>query len=106
MRWNDDRGFGFVRPDTAQQEVFIHMTAFRQSGCRRPRAGDRISYQTHSEHSGKGRVVNARIEGLSNPSMVDSSTRRSQPKIRPRVPGLGWLTKGLMLLILLMLGCS
>jgi cold shock CspA family protein len=34
-RWNDDRGFGFIKPSGDAQDVFAHISAFPRDG-RRP----------------------------------------------------------------------
>ncbi|HAG83699.1 MAG TPA: hypothetical protein DCL61_21760 [Cyanobacteria bacterium UBA12227] len=40
--WKDDRGFGFIKPEDGGQEVFLHITAFKDVN-RRPQVGDVIS---------------------------------------------------------------
>ena len=71
-RWNDERGFGFISPNDGGPDVFVHISALRKIG-RRPMAGDVITYQIHTDNSGKIRAVNAVIEGL---AQGKSSTRR------------------------------
>jgi cold shock CspA family protein len=39
-KWNDDRGFGFIRPTQGGPEVFAHVSAFPRDG-QRPRLGER-----------------------------------------------------------------
>lgn len=34
-RWNDDRGFGFITPIPAGQDVFVHISALRATACGR-----------------------------------------------------------------------
>ncbi len=63
-RWNDDKGFGFIRGKESKRDIFIHISAFKKNINRRPKVGDVIFYETHIENSGKIRAVNARIEGL------------------------------------------
>lgn len=34
VRWNGDKGFGFVRCDMDQKEYFVHISAFPEMVCR------------------------------------------------------------------------
>ena len=43
VRWIDDKGFGFIRPDNASHEIFIHITALKEMN-RKPIVGDLIRY--------------------------------------------------------------
>jgi uncharacterized membrane protein YsdA (DUF1294 family)/cold shock CspA family protein len=70
----DDRGFGFIKPDEGGQEVFVHITAFKDVN-RRPQVGDVIHYQLAVGENGKVRACNAFIEGAtSQPSPKPSSS--------------------------------
>ena len=62
-RWKEDKGFGFIRPEHSQVDVFIHISALSNSP-RRPVVGDMIYYQLHVDNDGKIKAVNARIEGV------------------------------------------
>ncbi len=62
-RWKEDKGFGFIRPEQTPNDVFIHISAFKNS-LRRPVVGDIIYYQLHVDNDGKIKAVNARIEGV------------------------------------------
>ena len=62
-RWKEDKGFGFIRPEQTSDDVFIHISAFKNS-LRRPVVGDVIYYQLHVDNDGKIQAVNARIEGV------------------------------------------
>ncbi len=39
-----DRGFGFIRPDNAQQDVFFHQNALVGVSIDQLREGDRVSF--------------------------------------------------------------
>ena len=64
IRWNDERGFGFISPNDDGHDVFVHISALRIIG-RRPMVDDVITYDIHTDNSGKERAINAVIEGLS-----------------------------------------
>ncbi len=63
-RWNDDKGFGFVRPENASKEIFIHISALKKMG-RRPVVGDIISFRVETDGNGKTRAINASIADVS-----------------------------------------
>lgn len=63
QRWDDEKGFGFIQPETGGKLVFMHISALRNSG-RRPKVGDMIFYQLFTMRDGKLRAINARIEGV------------------------------------------
>ena len=70
VRWNDDRGFGFIQVLSGGEEVFIHITALKGMP-RRPVVGDIIYFQEEQGEDGKRRAKSARIEGLAkNPGKI------------------------------------
>jgi cold shock CspA family protein len=62
-RWIEARGFGFIKPETGQGELFIHISAFKNRG-RQPVVGDVIFYHVSVDRDGKTRAINARIAGV------------------------------------------
>ncbi len=65
QRWNDEKGFGFIAAENAEQrEVFLHISALTNTS-RRPVIGDVIFYQIYTDSAGKVKAVNARIDGVS-----------------------------------------
>jgi uncharacterized membrane protein YsdA (DUF1294 family)/cold shock CspA family protein len=43
IEWNDERGFGFIRPDGTHERLFVHISQMPR-GATRPELGDRVSY--------------------------------------------------------------
>lgn len=64
IRWFDEKGFGFIKPDNGKDDIFIHISALRGMS-RKPLIGDVIHYQISFDANGKTRAVNAKIEGVS-----------------------------------------
>ncbi|NEX20472.1 cold shock domain-containing protein [Thiorhodococcus mannitoliphagus] len=63
QRWNDEKGFGFIRPLNADGDVFVHISAFRGLP-RRPVVGDVVNYTLETDREGRSKAINATIEGL------------------------------------------
>ncbi len=55
VKWNDDRGFGFLSPNQSNDEIFVHISAFPNDG-KRPQPGETLSYETEQQ-DGKIRAV-------------------------------------------------
>lgn len=62
--WKEDRGFGFITPETGGKDIFIHISAIGSESGRRPEPGDVIQYQVARDKHGKFRAVNAHIESI------------------------------------------
>jgi cold shock CspA family protein len=60
MRWNGDRGFGFIRPDVGAEDVFCHVSALEPG--EEPAAGDKVTFvNSFNEGKGKTEAVNVRV---------------------------------------------
>ncbi|WP_347485790.1 cold shock domain-containing protein [Vandammella animalimorsus] len=57
-RWNDDRGFGFLKASgNDDAEVFVHISEFPKDG-RRPTVGERVSFEVVTDEKGKKKAKN------------------------------------------------
>ena len=81
--WKEDRGFGFITPDNAGRDVFLHISAIGETG-RRPVPGDIIHYQVARDKQGKFRAVNASIEGVNAQNSSTNGPNKEKPS-------LGWI---------------
>jgi len=82
-RWNDDKGFGFITSDTGK-DIFIHVSALKWME-RRPKVGDVLTFQIDTDHEGKEKAVNAKIEGVAE---VRERPVRNNVKKRNKSNGL------------------
>ncbi len=71
ISWQDDRGFGFIKPPNGGKEVFLHISTLK-SGGRRPKVGDIIYYDLTTNHHGKLRAENTSIEEV----ILQSNTKK------------------------------
>lgn len=62
IKWNDERGFGFISSAHGGTELFVHVSAF-QHGTERPRIGELVSYESEVGPNGKLRAVRAMRAG-------------------------------------------
>lgn len=62
--FNEQKGFGFIKPDDGGTDVFVHITALERSGIGQLNEGARISYDTEPDKRGKGpKAVNLQHAG-------------------------------------------
>lgn len=77
VRWLDDKGFGFIRPASGGNDIFIHISALRGMN-RPPIVGDTIHYQTEIDAQGKVRAIHASIEGVPKQMTLESMVKKSR----------------------------
>ena len=75
VKWDDARGFGFVRPIEGGADVFVHITSF-PFGTGRPDVGEQVSFEI--EESDKGPRA---------AQVISLRTIKSEPVDMPVVPG-------------------
>jgi cold shock CspA family protein len=76
IRWQDERGFGFIRLSDGG-EVFLHISALGQIE-RRPQLGDEVIFEIEEESNGRRRAANAVIKGV----LSLTPTQRPSPSAR------------------------
>lgn len=83
VRWNDERGFGFVAIAQGGEEVFVHVSAFPRDGVR-PRVGEVISFDVNTGPDGRRRAIAVRRAAAANATRSSGASRR-----HARRPALG-----------------
>ena len=68
LKWNDDRGFGFLQPADGTATVFVHISGFTNPG-RRPSEGDEVTFRVDRSER-RSKAVEVRIKGLPMPDTV------------------------------------
>lgn len=63
VKWfNDQKGFGFIKPDEGGADVFVHISAVERSGLRTLAENQSIAYELHKdERRGKTSAVDLKI---------------------------------------------
>jgi cold shock protein len=57
VKWfSDEKGFGFITPDEAGKDVFVHHSAIQSGGYRSLAEGARVSYETERGPKGPAAV--------------------------------------------------
>lgn len=62
IKWNDEKGFGFIKLDNSNEEVFFHISALHNS-VRRPLVGDAVFFKIGSDDKGQRCAVEVGIQG-------------------------------------------
>ena len=52
--YNEQKGYGFIQPESGGADVFVHISAVERSGVGMLDEGMRVSYETQPDPKGKG----------------------------------------------------
>lgn len=63
VKWfNDQKGYGFIKPDEGGQDIFVHISAVERSGLTTLAEDQAISYELHTdERRGKTSAVELKV---------------------------------------------
>jgi Predicted membrane protein len=61
--WNDERGFGFITPDTGGKQLFVHINALNNRN-RRPDINQLVTYSLSIDKQGRPCAVKAVLAGV------------------------------------------
>lgn len=62
QKWNDEKGFGFIKPELGNREFFFHIKSFRNGG-NRPAVGMRVNFEPGEDSQGRMQANNVRVSG-------------------------------------------
>jgi len=92
-KWNDDKGFGFITRNDSNQQVFVHISAFRNTQQRsRPTVGEDVSFEVADDIK-KGLQAYNVIYLNRQPLAITPKTSTRTAAVRSSGIGLGVLAK-------------
>ena len=66
VKWfNGRKGYGFIEPEDGGNDVFVHVTALKDSGIKFLNEGDKVSYEL-TENRGRMAAGNLSLDGDSS----------------------------------------
>lgn len=84
VKWNDERGFGFIEPAQGTSELFVHISAFSRGGAR-PQVGELVSFELEVRADGKRTAV--RVLRAGEPAARAAAAARRQARRRQAPSG-------------------
>lgn len=100
IKWNDERGFGFVALPQSHDEVFVHISAFPGEGGR-PRLGETISFEVRTGPDGRRRA-----ESVERPGVRKASSKQHAAPSRNQRTLIGSVSMIIVVLALCFAGYS
>lgn len=85
IKWNAERGFGFLVAEHGDQELFVHMSAFPRDG-RPPALGEPLSFEMELDKEGRKRAVRVRRPGAPEPRVPQRHAHDQVRHLARRAP--------------------
>jgi CspA family cold shock protein len=64
VKWfNQTKGFGFIRPDGGNKDVFVHISAVGRAGLQTLAEGQKVSFEVQRGRDGRESAENLTIVG-------------------------------------------
>ena len=74
VKWfNGRKGYGFIEPEDGGNDVFVHVTALKDSGIKFLNEGDKVSYEL-TENRGRMAAGNLSLDGASSSDSDEASS--------------------------------
>jgi len=88
IRWNEDRGFGFIKLPNNKDDIFIHISELKTMS-RRPQLNDVIYFDIVTDVKGKTKAINATIEGVPEKPIKPHRNKTNTNKKLSKTPSVG-----------------
>ena len=60
--FNNDKGFGFIKPDDGGADIFVHISAVQASGLNGLTENQKVVFETEPDNRGKGpKAINLQL---------------------------------------------
>jgi uncharacterized membrane protein YsdA (DUF1294 family)/cold shock CspA family protein len=63
IRWDNDKGYGFIRPKVGYKDVFFHIGSLPHYQ-RRPKIGDTLTFEIEVDDHGRSYATSSKIKGV------------------------------------------